>query len=200
MTKNRNRILTTAAISTAIVAVTGCTPQPQPAPPPFPALTQNCTATNRPDIVVSPGKGVRISVGRLGYEPSVVSIGVLVDDQVKEDGRIYPPGPDASLHAYRVNNPLYFAPSSAADRPRHLNASMVWSSNGAVYDKPPIYTTVCLLVDGATISFYTAHRPEPNTIVNFDFYPERRVKARKPRRKVPEEAVPKVPDETLPKE
>jgi hypothetical protein len=76
---------------------------------------------------------------------------------------------------------------------------MVWSANGALYDQPAVYTTVCLLVNGATINFYATRHPEPNTIVDFEFYPERNLQVRKLRRKVPEETVPKVPEEAVPK-
>jgi hypothetical protein len=195
VTKIPTQSLAATALITTLALVTDCAPPP-PAPPPFPALTQNCTATDKPDIVVPPGKGVRILVGRRGNEPSLVSVGVRIDDKIKEDGRIYPSGPDVSLYPYRFNNPMYFTPT---DPPRRVTASMVWSANGALYDQPAVYTTVCLLVNGATINFYATRHPEPNTIVDFEFYPERNLQVRKLRRKVPEETVPKVPEEPVPK-
>lgn len=181
MTTISTQSLATPALITMLLLVTSCAPTP-PSPPPFPALTQNCIATDRPNVVVPPGKGVRIFVGRLGYEPSLISIGVRIDDRIREDGRVYPPGPDANLYPYRTNNPVYFTYRNPADQPRHVTASMVWSTNGTVYDQPSIYTTLCLLVDGARISFYSARRPEPNTVVDFEFYSERPLQVRKPRR------------------
>lgn len=166
---------------TTLPLVSSCAPPP-PAPPPFPALTQNCITTDKPDVVVPSGKGVRILVGRRGYEPSLVSIGVRIDDKIKEDGRVYPPGPDASLYPYRVINPMYFTSRDTADPPKHVTASMVWSANGTVYDQPSIYTTLCLLINGSTIGFYAARHPDPNTVVYFEFYSERPLQVRKSRR------------------
>jgi hypothetical protein len=180
VTRIATQSLATAALIATLLLV-NCAPPP-PAPPPFPALPQNCIATDKPDVVVPPGKGVRIFVGRRGYEPSLISIGVRIDDKIREDGRVYPPGPDANLYPYRTNNPIYFRSRDPGDQPRHVTASMVWSANGTVYDQPSIYTTLCLLVNGARISFYTARRPEPNTVVDFEFYSERPPPVRKPRR------------------
>jgi len=86
---------------------------------------------------------------------------------------MYIPGPDSEFHPYQINNPALFLPDGGNPRARHFGASMLWSSSGLVYDRYPVYTTVCLSVNGANVSFYTARGVEANTIIYFDFYPPR---------------------------
>ena len=157
---------------TAVSLMTvGCV-QPQPAPlPPLPALPQTCTFTSTPDVVVPASQDVRISVGRRGIEPSLVSIAARIDDQPRQDGTMYVPGPDPGFHPYHINNPRYFARSRDSDAMRHFTASMLWGAIGADYDRPPAFSVLCLSINGATIAFYTARTSQPNTIVRFDFHP-----------------------------
>ena len=157
----------------AALFASGCGPMYREQLPPFPALPESCSALNKPDIVVSAGQGVRILVGRPGAEPSIVSIAVLLDGQFREDGRIYVPGPDSGFYPYQINNPSFFVPDTGNSRPRHFGASMLWSSAGVIYDRYPVYTTVCLSMNGATVSFYTMRGSEANTVVHFEFYPPR---------------------------
>ena len=179
MAINFGRLTGTAVLAVPLL-VAGCV-QPQPAPlPPLPALPQTCTITNTPDVAVHPNQGVRVSVGRRGSESSLVSIAVRIDDQFRQDGSIYVPGPDTSFHPYHVNNPSYFALSRARAETRHFSASMIWNSAGAYYDRAPAFSVLCLSVNGATIAFYTARTPEPNTIVKFDFYPPLSSRAKRP--------------------
>jgi hypothetical protein len=141
--------------------------------PPLPALPEACSASNKPDIAVPAGQGVRILVARPGAEPSIVSIAALLDGQFREDGRISVPGPDSGFHPYQINNPSFFVPDAGNSRARHFGASMLWSSTGAIYDRYPVYTTVCLSINGAAVSFYTMRGSEANTVVYFEFYPPR---------------------------
>ena len=68
--------------------------------------------TNAPDVVVPADRGVAsISVRRRGIEPSLVFIAVRVEDEFRQDGAIYVPGPDLGYHAYPINHPAYFAPN-----------------------------------------------------------------------------------------
>jgi hypothetical protein len=159
----------------------GCV-QPQPAQlPPLPALPQTCTFTGTPDVAVPANQGVRISVARRGIEPSLVSVAARIDDQLRQDGSMYVPGPDPNYHPYHIDNPRYFAPSKDSTEAKHFTASMLWSSTGA-YDRLPAFSVLCLSINRATIAFYTARTPTPNTIVKFDFYPplSERGKERRP--------------------
>jgi len=159
------------SFTAASLLTVGCV-QPQPVPlPPLPALPQTCTFTSTPDVAVPASQGVRISVGRRATEPSLVSIATRVDDQLRQDGSMYVPGPDASFHPYHVNNPRYFARSKDSTETRHFTASMLWNPTGMYYDRPPGFSVLCLSINGAMIAFYTARTPEPSTIVKFDFYP-----------------------------
>jgi hypothetical protein len=181
------------AITAAPLLTVGCV-QPQPEQlPPLPALPQNCTFTNRPDVAVPANQGVRISIGRRGIEPSWVSVAVRIDEQLRQDGSLYVPGPDISFHPYHINNPRYFARSSET---RHFTASMLWGSTGTNYDRQPAFSILCLSVNGATIAFYTARTPEANTIVKFDFYPTVPERGkRRPPAPVMDQPVAPVPDQ-----
>jgi hypothetical protein len=175
------------AVLTTFVA--GC--QPRPAPPPLPPLTESCTFTNTPDVVVPADRAVeRISAGRRGIEPTLLSVAVRVGDDYRQDGTMYVPGPDLGYHPYLINHPGYFA---RTDAPKHLTASMLWSSAGAYYDRAPAFSMLCLDVDGATLAFYTARTLQPNTIVRFDFSPP--LRPRRPRNPPPEQpsALPEQP-------
>src|SRR6266576_1588992 len=159
------------AFTAASLMTIGCV-QPQPVPlPPLPVLLQGCSFTSTPDVAVPANQGVRISVGRRASEPSLISIATRVADELRQDGSTYVPGPDASLYPYHINNPRYFAPSKDSTETRHFTASMLWTATGMHYERPPAFSVLCLSIDGATISFYTARTPVPNTIVKFDFYP-----------------------------
>ena len=91
---------------------------------------------------------------------------------------MYVPGPDLGYHPYPINHPAYFAPNRENDAPKHVTASMLWSSAGTFYDRAPAFSMLCLDVDGATIAFYTARTLQPSTIVRFDFSPP--VRPRRP--------------------
>src|SRR5436305_6054072 len=79
--------------------------QPAPPPPPLPPLTQSCTFTNTPDVVVPADRGVTgISVGRRSSEPSLVFVAVRVGDDFRQDGAIYVPDPDLGYHPYLINH------------------------------------------------------------------------------------------------
>jgi hypothetical protein len=183
------------AITAAPLLTVGCQPKPAELPP-LPALPQTCTFTSTPDIAVPANQGVRISVGRRGIEQSLVSVAARINDQLRQDGSMYVPGPDISFHPYRINNPRYFARSRDGSETRHFTASMLWGSTGTYYDRPPAFSVLCLSVNGATIAFYTARTPEPNTIVKFDFYPTvpERGKRRRPAPVTDQPAAP-VPDQ-----
>ena len=114
---------------------------------------------------------VGISVGRRGIEPSLVSVAVRVGDDFRQDGTMYVPGPDLSYHPYFINHPVYFARNRGNDAPKHVTASMLWSSAGTYYDRAPAFSMLCLDVEGATIAFYTARTLQPSTLVRFDFSP-----------------------------
>jgi hypothetical protein len=184
------------AITAAPLLTVGCV-QPQPVQlPPLPAVPQNCTFTSTPDVAVPANQGVRVSIGRRGIELSLVSIAVRIDNELRQDGSMYVPGPDISFHPYHINNPRYFARSRVGSETRHFTASMLWGSTGTYYDRPPAFSVLCLSVNGATIAFYTARTPEPNTIVKFDFYPTapERGKRRRPAPVTDQPAAP-VPDQ-----
>ena len=138
-----------------------------------PRLPEACNPASRAEITVPNDQGVRISVGRRGFEPSFVSIAVLIDDQFREDGRFYPPGPDSTYYRYPIRNPTFFAPENSKTKPKQIGASMFWSSDGVVYDHPAKFTTICRFINGATINFYTSRTAIPNIIVEFEFYPPR---------------------------
>ena len=121
----------------------------------------------------------RISAGRRGIEPSLVSVAVRIGDNFRQDGTMYVPGPDLGYHPYFINHPAYFARS---DAPNHVTASMLWSSAGPYYDRAPAFSMLCLDIDGATVAFYTARTLQPNTLVRFDFSPP----IRPPRSRPPE--------------
>src|SRR5436305_8989807 len=155
------------AILTTFVA--GCQPPPPP-PPPLPPLTESCTFTNAPDVLVPADRGVeRISAGRRGTEPSLVSVAVRVGDDFRQDGTMYVPGPDLGYHPYFINHPEYFAQIGDNNARKRVTASMLWSSAGANYDRAPEFSMLCLDIDGATVAFYTARTLQPHTIVRFDF-------------------------------
>ena len=165
--------------------VAGCQ-QPSPPLPPLPPLTESCTFTNTPDVVVPADRGVeRISAGRRGIEPTLVSVAVRVGDDFRQDGIMYVPGPDLGYHPYFISHSGYFARNRDNDAPNHVTASMLWSSAGPYYDRAPAFSMLCLDVDGATIAFYTARTLQPNTLVRFDFSPP--VRPHRPRNPLPEQ-------------
>jgi hypothetical protein len=173
------------AVAVLTTFVAGCQPPPPP-PPPLPPLTESCTFTKAPDVLVPADRGVeRISAGRRGIEPTLVSIAVRVGDDFRQDGTMYVPGPDLGYHPYFIIHPAYFARNRDNDAPKHVTASMLWSSAGAYYDRAPAFSMLCLDVDGATLAFYTARTLQPNTIVRFDFSPP--LRPRRPRNPPPEE-------------
>src|SRR3954464_133901 len=100
----RRWIIPSMSLPLALLA-SGCGVSNREPLPPLPALPESCTATNKPDIVVPAGQGVRILAARRGSEPSIVSIAVSIDGQFREDGRMYIPGPDSEFHPYQINNP-----------------------------------------------------------------------------------------------
>ena len=162
---------TGAAFSALTMLVVGCQPPPPP-PPPLPPLTESCSFTNTPDVVVPADRAVeRISAGRRGIEPSLVSVAVRVGDDFRQDGIMYVPGPDPGYHPYLINHPGYFARNRDSDGTKHVTASMLWSSAGAYYNGAPAFSMLCLDVDGATVAFYTARTLQPHTLVRFDFSP-----------------------------
>src|SRR5438477_7694285 len=173
------------SIAVLCMCVAACQ-QPPPPPPPLPPLTESCTFTNTPDVVVPADRAVeRISAGRRGIEPTLVSIAVRVGDDFRQDGTMYVPGPDLGYHPYFINHPGYFARNRDSNAPKHVTASMLWSSAGAYYDRAPAFSILCLDVDGATLAFYTARTLQPNTLVRFDFSPP--VRTRRPRNPPPEQ-------------
>jgi hypothetical protein len=97
------------------------------------------------------------------------------------------PGPDLGYHIYPINDPAYFARNRDNDAPKHVTASMFWSSAGPYYDRAPAFSMLCLDVDGATIGFYTARTLQPNTLVRFDFSPPIRPRRLRPPPPAPEE-------------
>jgi hypothetical protein len=92
---------------------------------------------------------------------------------------MYVPGPDLGYHPYFIHHPGYFARNRGSDAPKHVTASMLWSSAGPYFDRAPAFSMLCLDVDGATIAFYTARTLQPNTLVRFDFSPP--IRLRRPR-------------------
>src|ERR1051326_3222345 len=89
--------------------VAGCQ-QPAPPLPPLPPLTESCTFTNTPDVVVPADRGAeRISAGRRGIEPTLVFVAVRVGDDLRQDCIMYLPGPDLGYHPYFINRPAYLA-------------------------------------------------------------------------------------------
>jgi hypothetical protein len=156
----------------AVASLTfGCLPR-EPLPP-LPRIPEACSATNKPHIVVPVGQGVRISANRPAVEPSLISIAVLIDSQFREDGRMSVPGPDAIFYPYKMNSPSFFLPNAGSSAPTQVGVSMLWSSPGAIYDRYPTYSVVCLSVDGASVSFYTKDGAELSTIVHLEFYAPR---------------------------
>ena len=173
------------AVAVLTTFVAGCQPPPPP-PPPLPPWTESCTFTNAPDVLVPADRGVeRISAGRRGIEPTLVSVAVRVGDDFRQDGTMYVPGPDLGYHPYFINHPGYFARNRDNAAPKHVTASMLWSSAGTYYDRAPAFSILCLDVDGATLAFYTARTLQPNTLVRFDFSPP--VRTRRPRNPPPEQ-------------
>jgi hypothetical protein len=157
-----------------IVSIVGCQ-QPVLPPPPLPPLTQSCTFTNTPDVVVPADQAVTgISAGRRGIEPALISVAVRVED-FRQDGTMYVPGPDVGYHPYHINYPRFFARTEA---PKHVTASMLWSSAGTYYDRAAAFSMLCLDVDGAPIL-------QPNTIVRLEFSPP--IRPRRPRNPPPEQ-------------
>ena len=166
-----NRSAGLAFIAVLSMSVAGCQ-QPAPPQPPLPPLTQSCTFTNTPDVLVPADQAVTgISVGRRGIEPSLVSVAVRIGDDLRQDGTMYVPGPDLGYHPYPINHPRYFARNRESNAANHVTASMLWMSAGTYYDRAPAFSMLCLDVDGATIAFYTARTLQPHTIVRFDFSP-----------------------------
>jgi hypothetical protein len=104
---------------------------------------------------------------------------VRVGDDFRQDGIMYVPGPDLGYHPYIINHPGYFARNRDSDAPKHVTASMLWSSAGTYYDRAPAFSMLCSDVDGATLAFYTARTLQPNTLVRFDFSPP--IRPRRPR-------------------
>jgi hypothetical protein len=95
-----------AFIGVLMTIAAGCQPPPPP-PPPLPRLTESCTFTNTPDVIVPADRAVeRVLAGRRGVEPSLVSVAVRVGDDFRQDGTMYVPGPDpgSSLfhQSYRI--------------------------------------------------------------------------------------------------
>src|SRR5437764_2981210 len=145
--------------------------QPAPPAPPLPPLTESCTFTNAPDVLVPADRGVeRISAGRRGIEPTLVSIAARVGDDFRQDGTMYVPGPDLGYHPYFINHPGYFVRKGDNDAPKHVTASMLWSSAGAYYDRAPAFSILCLDVDGATLAFIPQGTLQHNPTARFDFY------------------------------
>ena len=158
--------------------------QQTPPPPPLPPLTESCKFTNAPVVVVpADGAVARISAGRRGTEPSLVSVAVRIGDDFRQDGVMYVPGPDLGYHPYLINHPEYFAQGSDNNARKRVTASMLWSSAGSYYDRAPEFSMLCLDVDGATVAFYTARTLQPNTIVRFDFSPP--IRLHRPRPQLP---------------
>ena len=174
-----------ALVGVLSLAIAGCQ-QPAPPLPPLPPLTQSCAFTETPDVVVPADRGISgISVGRRGVEPSLVFVAVRVGDEFRQDGAMYVPGPDLGYHRYPISHPTYFAPNRGNDAPKHVTASMLWTSAGTYYDRAPAFSMLCLDVDGATLAFYTARTLQPNTLVRFDFSPA--IRPRRPPTTPPEQ-------------
>ena len=130
-----------------------------------------CTETAHPVVATEAGQGVRVSINRGRAETSTVAILVRVGEKFRADGSFTPDGPNGTFYNYPINNPAYFSPKGGETK--HLSASMAWSNgDGTGNTHPSIRTTVCLVINGATINFYTGQNdPYPDTIVRFDFYP-----------------------------
>src|ERR1051326_1485026 len=117
-----------AAIAVLTMLAASCQPPPPP-PPPLPPLTESCPFTNAAGVLVPADRAVMgISAGRRGTEPTLVSVAVRVGDDFKQDGIMYVPGPDLGYHPYIINYPGYFARNRDSDAPKHVTASMLWSS------------------------------------------------------------------------
>src|SRR6185437_12162063 len=93
---------------------------------------------------------------------------------------------DLGYHPYFITHPGYFARNRDSDAPKHVTASMLWSSAGTYYDRAPAFSMLRLDVDGATVAFYTARTLPPNTLVRFDFSPP--IRPRRPRNPPPEQS------------
>src|SRR5438105_11796373 len=79
--------------------------QPPPPPPPLPPLTESCKFTNTPVVAIPSDRAVeRISAGRRGTEPSLISVAVRIGDDFRQDGTMYVPGPDLGYHAYLTSS------------------------------------------------------------------------------------------------
>jgi hypothetical protein len=177
-----------AVVAPLMVFVASCQQPPPPAPP-LPPLTESCKFTNTPVVVVPSDRVVeRISVGRRGTEPSLVSVAVRIGEDFRQDGTMYVPGPDLGYHPYLINHPEYFAQSGDNNARKRVTASMLWSSAGPYYDRAPEFSMLCLDIDGATVAFYTARTLQPHTIVRFDFSSPTR-----PRRPPPPPPAPQEP-------
>ena len=162
-----------AAFVAVLLMFVGSCQQPPPPPPPLPPLTESCKFTNTPVVVVPSDRVVeRISAGRRGIEPSLVSVAVRIGEDFRQDGTMYVPGPDFGYHPYLINHQEYFTQSG--DARKRVTASMLWSSAGPYYDRAPEFSMLCLDIDGATVAFYTARTLQPHTVVRFDFSPPTR--------------------------
>jgi hypothetical protein len=130
-----------------------------------------CTEMAQPSAAPALGQGARVSINRGRAETSTVAILVEIQNQLRADGAYSPEGPNGNYYSYPINNPSYFAPK-AGER-KNFSASMAWSNgDGTGNTHPPVRTTLCLVINGATINFYTGQNdPYPDTIVRFDFYP-----------------------------
>ena len=177
-----------AVVAPLMVFVASCQQPPPPAPP-LPPLTESCKFTNTPVVVVPSDRVVeRISAGRRGIEPSLVSVAVRIGEDFRQDGTMYVSGPDLGYHPYLINHPEYFAQSGDNNARKRVTASMLWSSAGPYYDRVPEFSMLCLDIDGATVAFYTARTLQPHTIVRFDFSSPTR-----PRRPPPPPPAPQEP-------
>src|SRR5437764_15343933 len=96
------------------------------------------------DVVPSDRAVERISAGRRGTEPSLVSVAVRIGDDFRQDGTMYVPGPGLGYHPYLINHPEYFAQNGDNNARKGVTASMLWSSAGAYYDRAPEFSMLCL--------------------------------------------------------
>jgi hypothetical protein len=98
-----------AGVGFIAVSIVGCQ-QPALPPPPLPPLTQSCAFTNTPEVVVPAEQALTgISAGRRGIEPALISVAVRVEDDFRQDGTMYVPGPDVGYHPYHINHPRFRA-------------------------------------------------------------------------------------------
>lgn len=130
--KISKRSAAVALVAPLMVLVASCQ-QPPPPPPPLPPLTESCKFTNTPVVFVPSDRVVeRISAGRRGTEPSLVSVAVRIGEDFRQDGTMYVPGPDLGYHPYLINHPEYFAQSGDNNARKRVTASMLWSSAGSL--------------------------------------------------------------------